>query len=197
MLGGNKTNMTQTDTPGIYTADVRFTKQGGGIAMSTIFLSALDSQGNQGKNNVGLVVGTADFNWWWLLLIPAGLAILFVVYLYMKSKEEPPKIQIQEKIIKLPTVERVREIIYKPVRMPAAAKPRMNPAMKLKDEIDRLEEKSRTTQDAKDLAEQQYYKRQIDEATFNKLMQNYEEKLIELDAAIRQKKKELYEMEPE
>jgi hypothetical protein len=113
----------------------------------------------------------------------------------MKSKEEPPKIQIQEKIIKLPTVERVREIIYRPVRIPA--RPRVDPVMRLKDEIDRLEEKSKTTQDAKDLAEQQYYKRQIDEATFNKLMQNYEEKLIELDAAIRQKKKELYEMEPE
>ncbi|MCX6814922.1 MAG: hypothetical protein NTY20_04725 [Candidatus Aenigmarchaeota archaeon] len=198
MLGGDKTNMTQTE-PGNYIADVRFTKLGGGIAMSTIFLTAQDSQGNQGKSNVGLVVGTGDFNWWWLLLIPAGLAILFVIYIYMKSKEEapPPQIQIQEKIIKLPTVERVREIIYRPVRMPAPAKPRVDPVMKLKDEIDRLEEKSRTTQDAKDLAEQQYYKRQIDESTFNKLMQSYEEKLIEIDAGIRQKKKELYEIEPE
>ena len=196
MVGGDMTNMTQAE-PGNYTADVRFTKMGSGIAMSTIFLTAQDSQGNQGKSNVGLVVGTGEFNWWWLLLIPAGLAILFVVYIYMKSKEEapPPQIQIHEKIIRLPTVERVREIIYRPVRMPA--KPKMDPVMKLKDEIDKLEEKSQTTQDAKDLAEQQYYKRQIDESTFNKLMQDYEEKLIELDAAVRQKKKQLYEMEPE
>jgi hypothetical protein len=188
MLGGDKTNMTQAE-PGNYTADVRFTKLGGGVAMSTIFLTAQDSQENRGRAEVGLVLA-GNINWWWLLLIPAGIAILFVAWYYMKSKE-PAKIQIQEKIIKLPTVERVREVIYRPVAMPQK---RVDPETRLKQELSRLEEKSRTTQDAKDLAEQQYYKRQIDEATFNKLMQSYEEKLIEIDAAIRQKRKELAEM---
>ncbi|HJW97221.1 MAG TPA: hypothetical protein VJ485_03585, partial [archaeon] len=179
---------------GLYSmSGVRFTKdEAVKIAQSTMFIQAQDSQGNYGnKSDIELVVGAGEFNWWWFLLIPAGLAILFVVYLYMKSKEEPPKIQIQERIIKLPTVERVREVVYRSVRMP---EPKEDPVTRLKREIAELEGKSRALQSAKDLAEQQYYKRQIDEATFNNLMQKYEEKLIEMDAAIRQKKKDLCQM---
>jgi hypothetical protein len=182
----NETTSMTNIGGGSYRADVMFT----GSGVSDMVLTAQDPRGNRGDSNISLVVNPSQFNWWWLLLIPVGMAILFIVYLYIKSKE-PPKIEIQEKIIRLPTVERVREVVYRPVRMPQAARPRVDPLTRLRDEITRLEEKSRTTQEAKELAEQQYYKRQIDEATFNKLMQNYEEKLIEIYAALKQKRKEL------
>jgi len=72
----------------------------------------------------------------------------------------------------------------------------MDPATRLRMELSRLEERQKTIENAKDLAEQQYYKRQIDEATFNKLMQDYEEKLIEIDATIKHKRKEISGMGP-
>jgi len=184
-LGNKTTNMTHIGG-GSYKADVMF--KGSGI--SEMVLTAQDPRGNRGDSNISLVVNPSQIEWWWLLLIPLGMGILFALWIYKKSKE-PPKIEIQEKIIRLPTVERVREVIYRPVRMPQAQRPRVDPLTKLRDEISRLEEKSRTTQEAKELAEQQYYKRQIDEATFNKLMQDYEEKLIEIYAALKQKRKEL------
>ncbi|MEM5812647.1 MAG: hypothetical protein QW286_02915, partial [Candidatus Aenigmatarchaeota archaeon] len=152
---------------------------------------AQDAYGNNGNNNITLVVNPSQFNWWWLLLIPAGLAILFFLWYYVKSKEQP-KVQIQEKIIRLPVTERVREIVYKPIRVPSQQK--IDPITKLRREIAELEERSNTVNRAKDIAEQQYYKRQIDEQTFNNLMQRYEEKLIEIDAAIREKRKKLREM---
>jgi hypothetical protein len=184
-VGGKTTNMTHAGG-GSYTANVMFS----GSGISDMVFSAQDPRGNRGDSNISLVVNPSQFEWWWLLLIPLGMGILFALWIYKKSKE-PPKVEIQEKIIRLPTVERVREVIYRPVRMPQAARPRQDPLDRLRDEISRLEEKSRTTQEAKELAEQQYYKRQIDEATFNKLMQDYEEKLIEIYAALKQKRKEL------
>ncbi|MEM7815535.1 MAG: hypothetical protein QXN71_00250 [Candidatus Aenigmatarchaeota archaeon] len=162
-----------------------------GSGVTEMFLSAQDAYGNNGNNNITLVVNPSQFNWWWLLLIPAGLAILFFLWYYVKSKEQP-KVQIQEKIIRLPVTERVREIVYKPIRVPSQQK--IDPITKLRREIAELEERSNTVNRAKDIAEQQYYKRQIDEQTFNNLMQRYEEKLIEIDAAIREKRKKLREM---
>ena len=187
-VGGRTTNMTYTGVPGFYKADTIFS----GAGMSVLLLQAQDEMGNYGQSNVTLAVDTGEFNWWWLLLIPAGIALFLVAWrLHKESEKEPPSIQIQEKIIRIPVRERVREIVYRPVRMPPPSKPRVSPAMKLRSEIKALEEKHRTIQNAKDLAEKQYYKRQIDEATFSKLMQDYEEKMIEIDAAIRQKRNDL------
>jgi hypothetical protein len=186
-LGSEIKNLTYSGIPGIYTTDARFTKAATGAAITSMVLTAQDSQGNYGQANVTLAVDTGEFSWWWLLLIPAGLATFFAAWWIYARSREPPKIQIQEKIIRVPTVERVREVVYRPVSAPE----RMDPEARLRSEIERLEERSSTTQNAKELAEQQYYKRQIDEKTFNKLMQDYEEKLIEIDAAIRQKKKDL------
>jgi hypothetical protein len=189
-LGGEIKNLTYSGIPGIYTTDAKFRKAATGAAITSMVLTAQDSQGNYGQTNVTLAVDTGEFSWWWLLLIPAGLAIFFAAWwIYAKSRE-PPKIQIQEKIIRVPTVERVREVVYRPTPQRKA-----DPKARLEAEIESLQDRSKTTESAKELAEQQYYKRQIDEATFNKLMQRYEEKLIEIDAAIRQKKKELSGMD--
>jgi hypothetical protein len=199
-VGSKKINMTRTGVPGIYSVSgVIFSKERLGAAMSTMVLTAQDPHNNTGKNEVDVVVDSGQFNWLWLLLVLLGLAVFFAGWLiYRHSHEEPPKIQIQEKIIRLPgervrEVQRVREIVYRPVAMPQK---RIDPVTRLRAELGRLEERQKTIMNAKDLAEQQYYKRQIDEATFNKLMQRYEEKLIEIDAAIRQKRKELSGMEP-
>jgi hypothetical protein len=186
-LGSEIKNLTYSGIPGIYTTDVRFRKSATGAAITSMFLTAEDQQGNYGQANVTLAVDTGEFSWWWLLLIPAGLATFFAAWWIYTRSREPPKIQIQEKIIRVPTVERVREVVYRQENAPA----RRSPEARLRDEIERLEARQMTTQSAKELAEQQYYKRQIDEKTFNKLMQDYEEKLIEIDASIRQKKKDL------
>jgi hypothetical protein len=169
--------------------------RGSASGVTSFMIQAQDASQNNGTNNVTAVFGTYQGSGMeWLLLIPAGIAIAFFVwYYYMKTREDepPPKIQIQEKIIRLPMRERVREVVYRPIRMPVQQR-RIDPVTRLRLELDKLEERKRTTESAKELAEQQYYKRQIDESTFNKLMQDYEEKLIEMDAAIKQKKKELY-----
>jgi hypothetical protein len=192
-VGEKRTNMTYAGTPGFYKSDVILM----GSGLSNMRLEAQDLQGNYGENNVTLAVNTGEFNWWWLLLIPAGLVVLFFGWKMYRKSKEPPRIQIQEKIIRLPgervrEVQRVREVIYRPMRMPESARPTADPMARLREEIAGLEEKYSTMQHAKDLAEQQYYKRQIDESTFNKMMQSYEEKLIEIDAAIKEKKKRLY-----
>jgi hypothetical protein len=184
-------NMTNTGNGTYISEEMFFDTETGGI--TSFVIQAQDPRGNQGDSNITLVVNPGRFNWAWLLLIPAGFVVLFIGWrLYRKSHPEQPRIQIQEKIIRLPVRERVREIVYRPMKIPE--RPRMNPETKAKNELSGLEERSRTIQNAKDLAEQQYYKRQIDEPTFNKLMQRYEEKLIELDAAISQKKKQISEM---
>jgi hypothetical protein len=190
LLGDEVQNMSYTGVPGIYTDTTIFKKTVSGTALISMVFQATDSQGNFGETNVTLAVDTGEFNWWWLLLIPAGVGVFFVAWnLYARSK--PQKIQIQEKIIRIPVRERVREVVYKPIRLPER-KP--DPAARLIGELEKLQEKERTVLEAKDLAEQQYYKRQIDEATFSKLMLSYEEKLIELSAAIKQKRKDLYEL---
>jgi hypothetical protein len=162
--------------------------------VTSFVIQAQDAMQNQATSNVTAIFGYQDSGLWWLLLIPAAIGIAFFVWFYyMKTREDepPPKIQIQERIIRLPVRERVREIVYRPIRMPVQQR-RIDPVTRLRLELDKLEERKMTTESAKELAEQQYYKRQIDESTFNKVMQDYEEKLIEMDAAIKQKKKELY-----
>ncbi len=66
---------------------------------------------------------------------------------------------------------------------------------KLKNEIEDLEEEKRSVTSAKSSIEENYYKRKIDEKAFRRMMEDYEQKSIEIDIKIKRLKEELKEFE--
>ena len=133
-----------------------------------------------------MIVGQGEFRWEWLFIAGLGVVILIIGWYMYKNEKKQPIVQVQEKIIRLPVKERIREIVYKPV-----PKSEPDPVTRMEQKLETLETKLENLYKAKELAEQQYYRRTIDEKTFNKLMQDYEEKIIETEAEIKEIKKEL------
>ncbi|MBI4175677.1 MAG: hypothetical protein HY518_00595 [Candidatus Aenigmarchaeota archaeon] len=63
-----------------------------------------------------------------------------------------------------------------------------NTIVPLKERLKDLEGRRDTIKRSMDSTEKEYYRRKIDEKTFNRLMQDYEEKLIQIDVEIKQLK---------
>ncbi len=66
---------------------------------------------------------------------------------------------------------------------------------KLKIKIDELEDDKRNINSAKALVEENYYRRKIDEKSFRRLMEDYEQKSIDLDIKVKRLKQELREFD--
>ncbi|MBI4167973.1 MAG: hypothetical protein HY515_03385 [Candidatus Aenigmarchaeota archaeon] len=66
---------------------------------------------------------------------------------------------------------------------------------KLKNEIEDLEEERRNITSAKALVEENYYRRKIDEKAFRRMMEDYEQKAIEINIKIKRLKEELKEFD--
>ncbi|RLJ06812.1 MAG: hypothetical protein DRP16_04590, partial [Candidatus Aenigmatarchaeota archaeon] len=182
---GNKTVVLKpADLPGFY--KINFIPTGSGA--SIMVLNALDADGNRIEKKIDLIVGQGEFRWEWLFIAGLGVVILIIGWYMYKNEKKQPIVQVQEKIIRLPVKERIREIVYKPVPKPETD---IDPVTRMEQKLEALETKLENLYKAKELAEQQYYRRTIDEKTFNKLMQDYEEKIIETEAEIKEIKKEL------
>lgn len=66
---------------------------------------------------------------------------------------------------------------------------------KLKSQIIELEEDKQNITESRASVEENYYKRKIDEKTFRRMMEDYEQKSIEIDIKIKRLKEELREFE--
>jgi len=162
-IGSETIHLNETG-PGIYEGDYDVKSQG----VFTFDVHAEDSFGNTGLFSSGVVItsGFAPFNLLWFVL-PFVIAVaLLAGVVWKRGKKE---IIIKEEIPTKP-IDRKRE---------------------LENRIAELERKRGNIQKSKDVVEQEYYERKIDEKTFNKMIQNYEQEIISLNVEIEDLKREL------
>lgn len=72
-----------------------------------------------------------------------------------------------------------------------------DPVTELKNKINSLEKEKEQIKKAEEVIKNRYYRREIDEASFKKIMENYEQKIIEADIKIKDAKKELEKVQRE
>jgi len=88
------------------------------------------------------------------------------------------------------TKERVRELELGTI-------PPQNPITEAKDQIEELEREKKHLEESQKVIEEKYYKREIDESSFKKIIGDYEQRLVETDVKIKNWKKELTKLERE
>ena len=83
------------------------------------------------------------------------------------------------------------QIIKKEVIIKEPSRPKVDKKTDLKEKIVDLDRKISNIEKSKDEVEQEYYQRKIDEKTFNKMVQSYEQERIRLNVERESLKKEL------
>jgi hypothetical protein len=108
-----------------------------------------------------------------------GILLLMGLLKLLSGRRAAPQPQVIERVTQPRVVERVREVVVREVPKKA------DPEEERRSRVRQLKAELKNTEKAKDLAEEQYYSRQIDDKTFSKLMQSYEEKIIAIKAELR------------
>ncbi|UCD06989.1 MAG: hypothetical protein JSW41_04095 [Candidatus Aenigmatarchaeota archaeon] len=156
--------MNETGESGVYEVDYNFEDQG----VFTFDVYAEDPFGNAGSfpGDIVLTAGFTPFSLLWFIL-PFVIAVMLLAGVVWKRGR--------------------KEVIIKE----EPSKPRVDRKTEVKNKIAELEKKVKNIQKSKDVVEQEYYERKIDEKTFNRMVQNYEQEVIALNVEIEELKKEL------
>ncbi len=164
-IGNQIIYMNETDESGVYEVDYNFEDQG----VFTFDVYAEDLFGNTGSfpGDIVLTAGFTPFSLLWFIL-PFLIAVMLLAGVVWKRGGR-------------------KEVIIKE----EPAKPRFDRKTEVKNKIAELEKKVKNIQKSKDVVEQEYYERKIDEKTFNRMVQNYEQEVIALNVEIEELKKEL------
>lgn len=105
----------------------------------------------------------------------------------------------QERIIVIPQV--IEELIAARGKISqlelAASMREPSKFSSIKNKIEELELKRQQMNEAKEIVKDKYYRGEIDENTLRNMMENYEQKLIEIEVELKHSKKQLEEMEKE
>ncbi len=135
---------------------------------------AHDSRGN--IESIPLSITTLDpvrINWLAIALSGSGIIILGLLWLFHNSRKS-------KTVVKTVTRTVTRTVVKKPDRK----------AM-LREKLRDLEKERDAIQKAKEDCEMEYYQRRITEQEFKKIMENYEQEILKLDAEIREFSQEL------
>ena len=154
-------------SPGTYEADYTVKDQ----VTHSFDVYAEDRFGNEGffEGKVILTGGFSPVNLYWFIL-PFILAVAALAGVVWKRGR--------------------REVIIKE----EPSKPKIDKRAELQNQIKETERKIRDIEKAKDEVEKEYYERKIDEKTFNRMIQNYEQDRIRLNVELESLKKDLQDM---
>ncbi len=167
-IGGQNIYLEETEEPGVYETSYEIKGQG-----AVIDVYAEDQFGNEGSFSGGIIItaGFAPLNLYWIIL-PFVIAVLMLAGVVWKKGIG-------------------REVVRKEVIIREPEKPKVDKKAELKERIQELDRKIANIEKARDTVEQEYYERKIDEKTFNKMAQNYEQERIKLNVDRDSLKKEL------
>jgi hypothetical protein len=167
--GGQIVYLSETNEPGVYEGSYGISGQG--IVSFDVY--AEDQFGNTGSfpGEIVLTAGFSPISLYWLVL-PFVIAVMLLTGVVWKRG--------RGQIIK-------KEIIIKEPSKPM----KIDKKTDLKEKIADLERKIGNIEKSKYEVEQEYYQRKVDEKTFNKMVQNYEQERIRLNVEVKSLKKEL------
>jgi hypothetical protein len=161
---GSETIRMNETGDGVYEGDYEVRSQG----VFSFDVYAEDSFGNSGSfpGEIVLTAGFTPLSLYWLIL-PFVVVVLILAGVVWKRGR--------------------KEIIIKE----EPSKPRIDRKTELKNQIAELDRKISDIEKAKEEVENEYYQRKIDEKTFNRMVQNYEQERIRLNVERESLKKEL------
>ncbi|MCK4497436.1 MAG: hypothetical protein KAU24_04515, partial [Candidatus Aenigmarchaeota archaeon] len=163
-VGNQIIYLNETSEPGVYEVDYNLEDQG----VFTFDVHAEDQFGNERlfPGEIILTAGFAPFSLLWFVL-PFVIAVMLLAGVVWKRGR--------------------KEVIIKE----EPAKPKVDRKTEVKNKIAELDRKINNIEKAKEEVEKEYYERKIDEKTFNRMVQNYEQEKIRLNVERDDLKKEL------
>ncbi len=155
---------------GVYGGEYEMKSQG----VFTFDVYAEDRFGNQGTfpGEIVLTAGFSPVSLYWLVL-PFAIAVLLLAGAAWKVGLGRGRV-IREEVV-------AREPVKKKV----------DRKEEIRKRIGELERKLKNIEKSKDVVEQEYYDRKVDEKTFNRMVQNFEQEIIAVNVEIEELKKEL------
>jgi hypothetical protein len=136
---------------------------------------AYDTEGNTGKRSFDFVIGRNQEPQW--PVVAAALIVMLLFGMFLIRKELLSESRKQAAVVMSRNVMGM---------LPGPSKSAL-----LKADLERLERDEKSFEGAKDVTEKKYYKREIEEKAFRKMMESYEKKLIVIRLRIEETQKEL------